>query len=123
MILIGIWFAIYHVTVKNIYQILFSHNSHLSKIKTIIDDVARTDVSVLIKGESGTGKELVAKAIHLNSQRREKPFIKVNCAAIPQGLLESELFGFERGAFTGDCLKKPGKFELANEGTILFQKY
>ena len=120
MILIGIWFAIYHVTVKNIYQILFSHNSHLSKIKTIIDDVARTDVSVLIKGESGTGKELVAKAIHLNSQRREKPFIKVNCAAIPQGLLESELFGFERGAFTGDCLKKPGKFELANEGTILF---
>jgi len=120
MILIGIWFAIYHVTVKNIYQILFSHNSRLSKIKTIIDDVARTDVSVLIKGESGTGKELVAKAIHLNSQRREKPFIKVNCAAIPQGLLESELFGFERGAFTGDCLKKPGKFELANEGTILF---
>ena len=120
MILIGIWFAIYHVTVKNIYQILFSYNSRLSKIKTIIDDVARTDVSVLIKGESGTGKELVAKAIHLNSQRREKPFIKVNCAAIPQGLLESELFGFERGAFTGDCLKKPGKFELANEGTILF---
>jgi len=120
MILIGIWFAIYHVTVKNIYQILFSYNPRLSKIKTIIDDVARTDVSVLIKGESGTGKELVAKAIHLNSQRREKPFIKVNCAAIPQGLLESELFGFERGAFTGDCLKKPGKFELANEGTILF---
>jgi len=119
LILIGTWFAFYHIAVKNIYQILFSHNSRLSKIKTIIDDVARTDVSVLIKGESGTGKELVAKAIHLNSHRREKPFIKVNCAAIPEGLLESELFGFERGAFTGAHLRKPGKFEMANEGTIL----
>ena len=119
MTLIGIWFAFYHTAVKDIYQILFSHNSRLSKIKTIIDDVARTDVSVLIKGESGTGKELVAKAIHLNSHRREKPFIKVNCAAIPEGLLESELFGFERGAFTGAHLRKPGKFEMANEGTIL----
>ena len=119
LILIGTWFAFYHIAVKNIYQILFSHNSRLSKIKSIIDDVARTDVSVLIKGESGTGKELVAKAIHLNSHRREKPFIKVNCAAIPEGLLESELFGFERGAFTGAHLRKPGKFELANEGTIL----
>ena len=104
---------------KNIYQILFSHSPRLSKIKAIIDDVAGTDVSVLIKGESGTGKELVAKAIHVNSYRREKPFIRVNCAAIPQGLLESELFGFERGAFTGADLRKPGKFELANEGTIL----
>ena len=104
---------------KNIYQIFFSYNSRLGKIKTIIDDIAGTDVSVLIKGESGTGKELVAKAIHLNSHRREKPFVKVNCAAIPQGLLESELFGFERGAFTGAHLRKPGKFELANEGTIL----
>jgi len=116
---IGIWFAFYHTAVKNICQIFFSHNSRLSKIKSIVDDVAGTDVSVLIRGESGTGKELVAQAIHLNSQRREKPFIKVNCAAIPQGLLESELFGFERGAFTGAYVRKPGRFELANEGTIL----
>jgi transcriptional regulator with PAS, ATPase and Fis domain len=74
---------------------------------------------VLIKGESGTGKELLAQAIHLNSHRKEKPFIKVNCATIPKGLLESELFGFEKGAFTGAHLEKPGKFELANDGTIL----
>jgi len=81
--------------------------------------VAKTDITVLIKGESGTGKELLAQAIHLNSHRKDKPFIKVNCATIPKGLLESELFGFEKGAFTGAYLEKPGKFELANNGTIL----
>jgi two-component system response regulator AtoC len=91
----------------------------MKKIKATIDEIAKTDISVLIRGESGTGKKLVAEAIHLNSYRSEKPFIKVNCAAIPKGLLESELFGFEKGAFTGAYLKKPGKFELANEGTIL----
>jgi len=94
----------------------------MNKIKTIIEEIARTDVSVLIKGESGTGKELVAQSIHMNSHRKEKPFIKVNCAAIPQNLLESELFGFEKGAFTGAYLKKPGKFELANGGTILLNE-
>jgi len=94
----------------------------MNKIKAIIDEIARTDVSVLIKGESGTGKELAAQAIHMNSNRREKPFIKVNCAAIPTSLLESELFGFEKGAFTGAHLKKPGKFELANGGTILLNE-
>jgi two-component system, NtrC family, response regulator AtoC len=107
---------------KRIYQIFFSHNSKLSKIQTIVEDIARTDISVLIKGESGTGKELVAQAIHQNSLRNSKPFIKVNCAAIPKGLLESELFGFEKGAFTGAHMKKPGKFELANEGTILLNE-
>jgi len=91
----------------------------MKKIKAIIDEVAKTDITILIKGESGTGKELVAQAIHLHSHRHEKPFIKVNCAAIPRGLLESEFFGFEKGAFTGAYLKKPGKFELANGGTIL----
>jgi len=91
----------------------------MSRIKAVIDEIAKTDIPVLIKGESGTGKELVAQAIHLNSNRREKPFIKINCAAIPKTLLESELFGFEKGAFTGANLRKPGKFELANEGTIL----
>jgi len=104
---------------KEIHQILFSNSLNMSKIKSIIDEIAKTDISVLIKGESGTGKELVAQAIHLNSNRAQKAFIKVNCAAIPKDLLESELFGFEKGAFTGAHLKKPGKFELANGGTIL----
>jgi two-component system response regulator AtoC len=94
----------------------------MTEIKTIIDEIAKTDITVLIKGESGTGKGLLAKAIHLKSHRKDKPFVKVNCAAIPKGLLESELFGFERGAFTGAHLRKPGKFELANGGTILLNE-
>jgi len=104
---------------KDIYQIVFSNSSKMNKIKSIVDEIAKTDITVLIKGESGTGKELLAQAIHSNSQRKDKPFVKVNCAAIPKGLLESELFGFEKGAFTGAYLEKPGKFELANGGTIL----
>jgi len=104
---------------KDIFQIIFANNSKMNKIKAIIDEIAKTDITVLIKGESGTGKELIAHSIHLNSHRKEKPFVKVNCAAIPRGLLESELFGFEKGAFTGAHIKKPGKFELANGGTIL----
>jgi len=107
---------------KRIFQIFFSHSSKLSRIQTTIEDIARTDISVLIKGESGTGKDLVAQAIHQNSLRNSKPFIKINCAAIPKGLLESELFGFEKGAFTGAHMKKPGKFELANGGTILLNE-
>jgi transcriptional regulator with PAS, ATPase and Fis domain len=104
---------------KDIYQIIFSNNSKMNKIKAIIDEIAKTDITVLIKGESGTGKELLAQSIHSSSTRRDKPFVKVNCAAIPESLLESELFGFEKGAFTGAHFKKPGKFELANHGTIL----
>ena len=107
------------ILMKDIFQIFFAHNSKMNKIKATIDKVAKTDITVLIKGESGTGKELLAQAIHLNSHRKDKPFIKVNCATIPKGLLESELFGFEKGAFTGAHLEKPGKFELANGGTIL----
>ncbi len=103
----------------DIYHIFFSNSLKMNKIKAIIDEVAKTDIAVLVKGESGTGKEIVAQAIHINSDRREKPFLKVNCAAIPENLLESELFGFEKGAFTGAHLKKPGKFELANGGTVL----
>ena len=91
----------------------------MNKIKAIIDEIAKTDITVLIKGESGTGKELLAQSIHSSSTQRDKPFVKVNCAAIPESLLESELFGFEKGAFTGAHFKKPGKFELANHGTIL----
>ncbi len=104
---------------EDIYQIVFSNSSKMTKIQMVIDEIAKTDITVLIKGESGTGKELLAKAIHLKSHRKDKPFVKVNCAAIPKGLLESELFGFEKGAFTGAHLRKPGKFELANGGTIL----
>ncbi len=89
------------------------------KIKSIIDEIAKTDITVLIKGETGSGKEIIAQTIHDYSHRRNKPFIKVNCAAIPNSLLESELFGFEKGAFTGAHFKKPGKFEMANGGTIL----
>ena len=94
----------------------------MHRIKEIIDQIANTDVTVLIQGESGVGKEVVARSIHLNSFRREKPFVKVNCAALPQELLESELFGYEKGAFTGAYRQKPGKFELANGGTIFLDE-
>jgi two-component system response regulator AtoC len=94
----------------------------MHRIKEIIDQVANTDVTVLIQGESGSGKEVVARSIHLNSLRRDKPFVKVNCAALPQELLESELFGYEKGAFTGAYRQKPGKFELANGGTIFLDE-
>ena len=87
-------------------------------IGTIIENIADTDATVLIRGESGVGKDLVARAIHAGSSRRHGPFVKVNCAAIPSGLLESELFGHEKGAFTGAYRRKPGQFESADKGTI-----
>jgi two-component system response regulator AtoC len=104
---------------ETIYQVFFSASPKMEKLNTVIGEIADVDVPVLIKGESGTGKEVLAQAIHLRSQRQDKPLIKVNCAAIPKTLLESELFGFDKGAFTGAHLKKPGKFELANGGTII----
>ena len=91
-------------------------------IFTQILKVARTDSTVLISGESGTGKELVAAGLFEHSPRRDKPFIKLNCVAIPEGLLESELFGHEKGAFTGATAQKIGKFELAHEGTIFLDE-
>jgi two-component system response regulator AtoC len=94
----------------------------MHRIKAIIDQVSNTDVTVLIQGESGVGKEVVARSIHLNSFRKEKPFVKVNCAALPSELLESEMFGYEKGAFTGAYRQKPGKFELANGGTIFLDE-
>lgn len=97
-------------------------NEKMRIIKEIIDQVANTDVTVLIQGESGVGKEVVARSIHCNSPRCDLPFVKVNCAALPQELLESELFGYEKGAFTGAYGRKPGKFELADKGTIFLDE-
>ncbi len=91
-------------------------------IYDVVDRVAATPTTVLITGESGTGKELVARALHENSARKDKPFIKVNCAAIPRDLMESELFGYERGAFTGAVSSKPGRFELASGGTLFLDE-
>jgi hypothetical protein len=97
---------------------LLSNSPGMRAITKMIDQVAATDATVLVWGESGVGKELVARALHQRSGRRERPFVKVNCAALPLELLESELFGYERGAFTGAHRNKPGKFELADSGTI-----
>ena len=87
-----------------------------------IEQVAPTDISILITGESGTGKELVARAIHLRSRRRDEPIITVNCAAIPEGILESELFGHEKGSFTGAIGPRKGYFELAHNGSIFLDE-
>ncbi len=99
-----------------------STNPRMSRIRDIARHVADTDVPVLILGESGVGKEVLARFIHTHSQRSERPFVKVNCAALPHDLLESELFGYERGAFTGAMNEKPGKFELAHTGTLLLDE-
>jgi two-component system response regulator AtoC len=103
-------------------QILAGSSSAIVKVKELIRQVANSDLNVIICGESGVGKELVAQALHLSSNRKEKPFVKVNCAAIPRELLESELFGYERGAFTGAEKTKMGKFELAHSGTIFLDE-
>ncbi len=94
----------------------------LTELYAVLERVADSPTTVLITGESGTGKELVARALHDHSSRRGKPFIKVNCAAIPKELIESELFGYERGAFTGAVTSKPGRFELANGGTLFLDE-
>lgn len=94
----------------------------MARVLATVADVAETESAVLIEGESGTGKELLARAIHFNSRRKDKPFVAINCAAIPETLLESELFGYEKGAFTGAVARKPGKFELADNGTVFLDE-
>ena len=104
------------------HTMLFGNSQRMHEVSELIERVSDTDVTVLIRGESGTGKELVARALHDRSLRHEKPFVKVNCAALPTELLESELFGFEKGAFTGAIQHKPGKFEFANHGTMFLDE-
>jgi two-component system response regulator AtoC len=103
-------------------MILGGDSPRMREVREIIDQVSDTDITVLIRGPSGTGKEVVARALYQQSARRDRPFVKVNCAALPSELLESELFGFEKGAFTGAQKRKLGKFEYANQGTIFLDE-
>ncbi len=111
-----------HSHYKALDDTIVGQSPAMVQIKRHVVRLAKSDVTVLISGESGTGKELVARSIHKLSPRAEQPFIKVNSAALPSNLLESELFGFEKGAFTGAFNKKPGKFALAHSGTILLDE-
>ena len=101
---------------------LFGTSPAMQQVYSLIAQAAPTNATILITGESGTGKELAARAIHNASPRRDKPFVSINCAAIPDGLMESELFGHERGAFTGADQRRKGKFELADNGTLLLDE-
>jgi two-component system response regulator AtoC len=101
---------------------IISGDKRMQDVFRLVSKVLDNDITVLIHGESGTGKELIARAIHYNGSRKDKPFVVVNCASIPRELLESELFGHEKGAFTGAYQRKIGKFELAREGTIFLDE-
>jgi len=107
---------------QNDFTMLFGTSPKMEDVKNTIEQVADTNATVLIRGESGTGKEVVARMVYAQSGRREKPFVKVNCAAIPHELLESELFGYEPGAFTGANRQKLGKFDQANYGTMFLDE-
>jgi two-component system response regulator AtoC len=104
------------------YDKLIGDSPGMLQIKAVIEQVADSELTVLIRGESGTGKEIVARMLHNLSSRKSGPFVKVNCAAIPRELLESELFGYEKGAFTGAHKTKPGRFETANKGSIFLDE-
>jgi Nif-specific regulatory protein len=104
------------------FENIIGHSGRMLEVYDMIHQVADSNANVLIRGESGTGKELVANAIHFNSPRSSGPFIKINCAAVPENLLESELFGHEKGAFTGAVASKEGRFEWANGGTLFLDE-
>jgi transcriptional regulator with PAS, ATPase and Fis domain len=111
-----------NVEAKELFPHIIGSSASMRNIFTQIIKVAPTDSTVLISGESGTGKELIASSIYEHSMRKDRPFIKINCVAIPEGLLESELFGHERGSFTGATEQKKGKFEIADHGTIFLDE-
>jgi formate hydrogenlyase transcriptional activator len=111
-----------YVEIKQDFEEIVGSSAALKRILRQVEVVAPTDANVLILGETGTGKELVARAIHRLSPRKKLPFITLNCAAIPTGLLESELFGYERGAFTGALSQKIGRFEMAHRGTLFLDE-
>lgn len=101
---------------------IIGESKAMQSIFALLDKVSRTESTVLILGESGTGKEMIASTIHFQSSRKDKPIVRVNCAALPENLIESELFGYEKGAFTGAAGRKPGRFEMADEGSIFLDE-
>ena len=111
-----------HISEKYKFANIIGKSKSMNKVYSLLESVAQTDSSVLITGESGTGKELVARAIHLHSDRKSAPFIAINCNAFAESLIESELFGHEKGAFTGAIKNKTGRFELAKEGTLFLDE-
>jgi DNA-binding NtrC family response regulator len=104
------------------FENIIGHSVPMQEIFSTILRVAPTRATVLLAGESGVGKDMIARAIHHHSPRKDKPFVKINCTAIPENLMESELFGYEKGAFTGANVSKPGKFEIANTGTVMLDE-
>src|SRR5580765_1851535 len=106
----------------SMYDEIIGTSSAIKKVLSLVSKVAPTDATVMVTGETGTGKELVARAIHRGARRSSRPFISVNCAAIPRDLIASELFGHEKGAFTGAFQRRLGRFELADGGTIFLDE-
>src|SRR5262249_42937163 len=104
------------------FEGIVGNSQSLLNVMDLVRAVAATDSTVLVLGETGTGKELIARALHNNSRRCERPFMKLNCSAIPSELLESELFGHEKGAFTGAHTQKVGRFEMADTGTLFLDE-
>src|ERR1700688_3522596 len=104
------------------FENIIGHSAGMQEIFATIMRVAPTRATVLLAGESGVGKDMIARAIHQHSPRKDRPFVKINCTAIPENLMESELFGYEKGAFTGANISKPGKFEAADTGTVFLDE-